>query len=229
MGESRGARLKEAIEALSKPYGKEGARNPGSTPLDHLVYGLIARNSPQRAARAAFERLQAGFVDWNELRVAEVREIVEHLHGLGDSAELLGRAELVRRTLQSLFDARDTVRIVFEEASDEDEVARALRSVPGFSPGLALAMLARARPEPPVRLDPGLARVAQRLGIIPRTGGEAKQAESLAAAAGSGETRVLLHFLFAEHAEKACVPNRPLCETCPCREFCEYARRKGAE
>ena len=71
--------------------------------------------------------------------------------------------------------------------------------------------------------------MAQRIGIIPRTGGEVKQAETLAAAAGGGETRILLHFLLAEHAETACVPNRPLCETCPCREFCDYGKRKGAE
>lgn len=229
MAERRGPKLRQALEALGKVYGKEGARNPGDSPLDHLVYGIVAGRSPQRSARAAFARLQKAFVDWNELRISEAREIVEHLGGIGEKADLRARAELVRRTLQTLFDARDTVRIEFEEEGDEEEIARALRSVPGLSPGLVAAMLARARPEPPIRLDAGIARVAQRLGVIPRTGGEAKQEAALAAAAGPGEARVLLHFLLGEHAETVCVPNRPVCETCPCVEFCDYGRRRGAE
>ncbi len=229
MGERRGSKLRGALEALGKVYGKEGARNPGDAPLDHVVYGIIAGRSPQRSARAAFARLQKGFVDWNELRVAETREIVEHLGGIAERAELHARAELLRRTLQALFDARDTVRIVFEDPTDEEEVVRALRTVPGLSPGLVTSMLARARPDPPIRLDAGISRVAQRLGVIPRTGGEAKQEAALAAAAGPGEARVLLHFLLGEHAEAVCVPNRPSCEECVCLESCDYGRRRGAE
>ena len=111
MADRRGARLGKVLEILAHTYGKEPSRNPGDTPLDHLVYGIIAGNSPMQKARAAFESLRESYVDWNELRVAEAREIVEHLDGLGDRAELYPRAELLRRTLQGLFDARDTVRI----------------------------------------------------------------------------------------------------------------------
>ena len=83
MADRRGARLAKALEALAREHGREPARNPGDTPLDHLVYGIIAGSSPQQKARAAFERLREEFVDWNELRVAEAREIVEHIDRLG--------------------------------------------------------------------------------------------------------------------------------------------------
>jgi len=221
----RGAKFGKVLEGLARVYGKEGARNPGSKALDHLVYGVMAGRSPQRVARRAFERLQGAFVDWNELRVAEPREIAEHLTGLGDREDVRGRAELLRRTLQALFDARDTVRIVMETPEDEQEVMRALGTVPGLSAGLVAAVIARDRPEPPIRLLPGVSRMAQRLGVIPRTGGEAKQAAALGAATGSGESRVLMHFLLAEHAETVCVPNRPACETCPVLEHCAHGKK----
>lgn len=228
MAGGRGARLGKVLDALGKVYGKEGARNPGSRALDHLLYGIVAGNSPQRVARKAFERLSEAFLDWNELRVAEVREIVEHFGGLCDPREGVARAELLRRTLQSLFDARDKVRLDLESPEAEEEVVRALGMVPGLSQGLVAAVIARERPEPPVRLGAGIARVAQRIGLIPRSGGEAKQAAALAQAAGSGEPRVMLHFLLAEHAEKVCVPQRPACETCPCLELCDYGKKKGS-
>ena len=226
---ARGAKLGRILEELAKVQGKEGARNPGTKALDHLVYGVMAGASPQRAARKAFESLQGAFVDWNELRVAEPREILEHLTGLGDREDLRGRAELLRRTLQAPFDARDTVRIEMETPEDEQEVMRALGTVPGLPAGLVAAVVARDRPEPPVRLLPGISRMAQRLGVIPRTGGEVKQAAALAAAAGPGEARVLMHFLLAGHAETVCVPNRPACETCPVVELCDHGKKNAGK
>jgi endonuclease-3 len=228
VAERPGSLLKKVLEALGRAYGKEPSRNPGSTPLDHLVYAVVSERAPQRAARRAFERLKDAFTDWNELRVAESREIVEQLQGLGDRETLQARAELLRRTLQALFDARDTVRIVFEKPEDEDEVLRALNTVPGLSPGIPAAVVARAIPEPPIRLSAGLSRVAQRIGLVARSGGEAKQAQVLDAAVRD-DARVLLHYLLGEHADKACLPKGPLCETCPVLEMCEFGTRKGAE
>ncbi|HEU4394817.1 MAG TPA: hypothetical protein VFS92_04565 [Planctomycetota bacterium] len=228
MAERPGALLRKVLEALGKGYGKEPARNPGNTPLDHLVYAVVSERSPQRVARRAFEKLRGAFTDWNELRVAESREIEEHLQGLGEKAGVRAKAELLRRTMQALFDARDTVRIVFEKPEDEDEVARALNTVPGLSPGIPAAVVARAIPEPPIRLSAGLSRVAQRIGLIPRSGGEAKQAQVLGGAVRD-DARVLLHYLLGEHADKVCLPKGPLCETCPVLEMCEFGQRKGAE
>ena len=226
----RGPRLGKVLEILARDYGKEPSRNPGDTPLDHLVYGIIAGNSPMQKARAAFEALREAFVDWNELRVAEAREIVEHLDGLGEREVLYPRAELLRRTLQGLFDARDTVRIELDKTGgkpeEEQEVVRALSTVPGLSPGLVGAVMARAVAEPPVRIAPGMVRVAQRIGVIPRAGGDAKHASALASGAGDRDGRILMHYLLGEHGERFCHPKAPLCETCPCLEICEFGRRK---
>jgi len=228
--ERRGPRLGKVLEVLAHAYGKEPSRNPGDTPLDQLVYGIIAGNSPMQKARAAFEALKESYVDWNELRVAESREIVEHLDGLGDRAVLYPRAELLRRTLQGLFDARDTVRIELDKTGakpeEEQEVVRALNTVPGLSPGLVGAVMARAVAEPPVRLSPGMVRVAQRIGAIPRAGGDSKHAAALASAAGDRDARILMHFLLGEHAERVCLPKNPACDTCPVLEHCEFGKRK---
>lgn len=229
MGSKRGPRLNKTLEVLAKSYGREPARNPGDTPLDHLVYGIIAGNAPQQKAREAFHSLHETYVDWNELRVAEAREIVEHLDGLGNREDLYPRAELLRRTLQALFDARDTVRIELESPEEVQEVLRALGTVPGLSSGLVSAVIAKAIPEPPIRLTAGMARVAQRIGIIPRSGGDSMQAEALASSAGDGENRVLVHFLLGEHADTVCLPKNPACESCPCLSFCDFGKRRGAE
>jgi endonuclease III len=229
VGSPKGSKLGKTLEVLAKTYGKDAARNPGDKPLDHVVHAIVAERTQQRSARAAFERLKSTFVDWNELRVAEVREITEHLGGVGEPPAVHAKAELLRRTLQALFDARDTVRIEFSREEDEGEVARALNTVPGLSPGIPAAVLARALPEPPIRLGAGMSRVGQRVGFLPRTGGDAKQAQVLASSARDNDKRVLLHYLLAEHADKVCLPKGPLCDTCPVLPLCDYGKRKGAE
>ena len=229
MASGRGGKLKKALEILARTYGKEGARNPGSSPLDHLVYGILAGNGPQQKARKAFHRLEEAFVDRNELRVATTQEVVEHLKDLASADETRGRADQLLRTLQGLYDALDRVRIDLESEDDEREVARALNTVPGLSPGLAAAVVARARPEPPIRLSSGISRVAQRTGILPRSGGEAKLSAALASAAGGGEGRVLVHLLLTEHAERVCVPKNPDCPNCPLVSHCDYGKKKTSK
>jgi endonuclease III len=229
VGSKSGPKLTKTLDVLAKGYGREPARNPGDTPLDHLVYGIIAGNAPQQKAREAFRSLQDTYLDWNELRVAESREIVSHLDGLGNREDLYPRAELLRRTLQSLFDARDKVRIEMETPEEVQDVVRALGTVPGLSSGLVSAIVAKEVPEPPVRMTAGMSRVAQRIGILPRSGGDAKHAAAIASAAGDGENRVLVHFLLGEHADTVCLPKNPLCESCPCLTFCDFGKRRGAE
>jgi endonuclease III len=224
-GAARGARLSKALEALAKVHGKEPARNPGSEPLDHLVYGILAGNGPGNRAREAYDALAEAFVDRNELRVATTEEIVEHLGALGDEKVARARADLLRRALQALFDSLDKVRIIADTDDAAARVGRILGNLPGLPPGLAAAVVARSRPEPVVRPNAGMLRVAQRLGVSDR-GNEAKQVAALEAGAGSGDARVLLHYLLTEHAETHCHVAAPKCDECPAESICDFAKKK---
>jgi len=225
MGQSRGARLSSAIEALGKLHGKEPAHAPGKEALDHLVYGILAGNGPASRARDAFSAVGEAFVDRNELRVAADAEITPHLGSVEPEEERGRRANLLRRALQGLFDTRDRVRMEFETEDDTARVVRALSSVEGLSPGLVAAVVARARPDPPIRGNPAMLRTAQRIGVVP-SGGEKAQAEALVRALGPDDgLRVLAHYLFTEHGETYCLPRAPRCGECPCLGFCDYGRR----
>ena len=48
-------------------------------PVDALVFAIISENLTESQAQAAIKKLKDYFVDWNDLRVATVEEIIEVL------------------------------------------------------------------------------------------------------------------------------------------------------
>ncbi len=203
------------LEALVRIHGKEPARNPGSTPLDHLVFGIIAAGVPAARARTAYDAVTEAYVDRNELRVAEVHEILPHLAALQDPAVIAARAALLRRVLQGLFDALDRVRIEITSPEEGEEVRRVLGGMSGLSPGLVAALVCRATEDQPVVPNRAMVRAAQRLGMLPKGGTETRQAAALSALGGNAEGRVLVTFLLTEHGETCCGEKGSGCDACP--------------
>ncbi len=229
---SKKAKTSQILDTLAKKYGKEPARNPGKDPMDHLVYGVLAGDGAMQKSRKAYAAVDEAFVDRNEMRVATREEIAEHLDELGNEETAKERADLLIRTLQGLFDAHDKVDVTLKEETEEDVMerdglVRTLGSVNGLSLGLVAAVVARALPDTKVRLNTGMARVAQRVGLIPATGGESKKAAALAKDLKSEDQRVLAHYLLTEHSEEYCYPKGPDCDVCPCASVCEYAKKKA--
>lgn len=96
----------DRIQLLQKVVGKHFT--PVLAPkdrnvLEHLVYASCLEDAPYDLADEAFHRLQEFFVDWNEVRVTTVTELVEHFHTLPDAA---GAAQRVKKNLQSIFETR---------------------------------------------------------------------------------------------------------------------------
>jgi endonuclease III len=48
-------------------------------PVDALIYAIVSENMSQTAAQSALKRFTDTFVDWNDLRVSSVEEIIEAL------------------------------------------------------------------------------------------------------------------------------------------------------
>lgn len=71
--------------------------------LEHLIYASVLEDAPYDVADEAFHRLQECFVDWNEVRVTTVTELVEHFQNLPDA---VAAATRVKKNLQSIFETR---------------------------------------------------------------------------------------------------------------------------
>ncbi len=95
--------LREVLANLDKAY-------PGApaTDLDFFVMAILGEITPELFA--AFRRLRAGFVDWNEARVARMVELAKLLDPLPEADALAFR---LRATLNKLFDLRGAMDLTF--------------------------------------------------------------------------------------------------------------------
>jgi endonuclease III len=78
-------------------------------PVDALIYGVVSERMSAPAAEAAMKGIRRTFINWNDLRVSRVEEIVE---ALGDSSAA-GRdtASMLTGALRAVFDIHHTVSL----------------------------------------------------------------------------------------------------------------------
>jgi hypothetical protein len=82
-------KIQKLYRSLKK---KPGKQTPADfvEPVDALVIAIISENLTETQAQAAIKKLKDYFVDWNDLRVATVEEIVEVLGPDFPSARNIG-------------------------------------------------------------------------------------------------------------------------------------------
>lgn len=78
-------------------------------PVDALVYALISENMSETAAQSAAKRFADYFVDWNDLRVSRMEEIVEVLGA--DTAATRNIASALTGFLGVVFNEHGTVSL----------------------------------------------------------------------------------------------------------------------
>ncbi len=99
---NRGDRIQLLQKVVSKHFTPVLAPKDRNI-LEHLIYACVLEDAPYDVADEAFHRLQECFVDWNEVRVTTVTELVEHFQNLPDA---VAAATRVKKNLQSIFETR---------------------------------------------------------------------------------------------------------------------------
>jgi endonuclease III len=126
----RGAILSRLQKVLRKHY-KPADVDLSRPVLEQAVVGLLLENARHEVAEAMYAALPQAFFDWNEVRVASVKELAELLARLPDPA---AAATNVRKFLQSVFDAHyafdlEAIRkLTLGQAQDK------LQKLPGITP-----------------------------------------------------------------------------------------------
>jgi endonuclease III len=77
--------------------------------VDGLVYAILSEDISEAAAQAAIKRFASYFIDWNDLRVSRVEEIVEVLGE--DTPITRGIASALTRVLRAIFEKYNMVSL----------------------------------------------------------------------------------------------------------------------
>jgi outer membrane biosynthesis protein TonB len=99
--------------------------------VEFLVESIVLSETPRDEARKGFEKLREEFVDFNELRVAPVREIAECLGKDHPSAKV--KASEITAVLNALYNQLCRMSLAFLKDMPKRDVRRRLREL-GCSP-----------------------------------------------------------------------------------------------
>ncbi len=188
-------------------------REPGTTPYQVIVAEILL----QRTTAAAVARAYSGFVErypsWAALAQANLNDLENALRPLG----IWRRKALAFQRLALAIEANGGV-----VPRTRKELER-LRGIGPYTAGAVLAIV-YGRAEP--LLDVNMARLLGRcLGLSEQSGaGSGQSLNALALRLVSGKRSLEVNWAMLDFGALVCRPRRPLCQECPLRTRCGYAR-----
>ena len=201
-------------------------------PLEQLILLLLSRGASIRRARSVMKRLQAEYVDWNEVRVTGVHELHGHVSLLGQRG-MEGKAEALKELLESVYSRFNKLNLDFLMAATETADLTRKRErfqtyVETRSPALAAMLDMCGSRRQDVVIGAGLPRVLKDLGWLGGRSATQKHARDAIDrhVPPEGRAGVLwrLHLL----AEEANQPSESLCVSCFVAAPCTRCKAKLA-
>jgi endonuclease-3 len=222
-------KLDKILKTLERKYSRSVLPDEGASLLERFVFYLLFYANPVTNARKAVKALTDPdvFGDWNEVRVATVREIEDAIaeHRIEHAGFFAPR---LKKFLQYVFEELDDVQIEDVKTLKPEKAKKFLGQLDGLPPWASTYLLCALGMESMVPWDPHTERVAGRLRIVEPQSPLPQRKKVLRAALQSvpEEDPLRLHHLFVEHGKKTCHEEDPKCTKCPISRDCDwYARR----
>jgi len=218
------AKALEIHLCLRAAYG-EPERLSDPDPVRALVLTILSQNTNDRLRDMAFDRLQAAFPTWEQVRDAPAQAIARAIQiaGLGQQ-----KAQHIKGALQRITDERGALSLGFLKEMPLDEAKRWLLSIRGVGRKTAAIVLLFTLDKPAFPVDTHIHRVSKRLGLIPGNASRDK-AHDLLEALLPPETYYSFHINLIQHGREVCQARRPRCEACSLRHTCDYYAAFTAE
>ncbi len=213
--------LDEKIEwvqlALVQHYG-DLTWQPSIDPLSELVLTILSQHTSDTNRDRAFASMKARYPTWEEVVEAPTEELADAIKsgGLGNI-----KAPRIQGVLRQIWRERGSWDLSFLAGLPLAEAKAWLSGFNGVGPKTAACVLMFACGLPVLPVDTHVYRVSQRIGLIDaRT--NAEKAHDVLEAMLPPEKRYTFHINMITHGRKVCKAQRPLCEICVVREWCNY-------
>jgi len=121
-------KLKDLLTRLQRQYGSPDGITRGD-PLEELLLGILSRDVPESRGRQALQKLKEEMVDFNELRVAAVRDIVDELGR--DFPSVRQKAQAITSVLGGIFEKLENLDISFLKNKAKRDARKWLLGLPG--------------------------------------------------------------------------------------------------
>ena len=211
------------VKQLDKEYGELAWRSHGE-PLDALMQTILSQATSDVNSGRAFDSLRRAFPGgWDEVRLAEVRDIADVIRcgGLADA-----KAPRLRAVLQEIHERVGSTSLEFLKTTPTDEAKTFLNSFHGVGPKTTACVLMFSLGRPVLPVDTHVFRVSHRLGLIDEKLGEAKAHNALQSQLKDSDV-YSYHVHLIRHGRRVCVAQQPRCEECVLGSKCAYRQAGG--
>lgn len=208
-------------ERLLEFYGEPIWRNPLPA-IDELVSTILSQNTNDINRDRAFNSLRARFSTWEEVRDANVSDVVEAIRPSGLANQ---KGPRIQQVLRSITEERGSLDLSFLKDLTVEEARNWLTRFNGVGPKTAAIVLCFSLDMPAFPVDTHVYRVTGRIGLRPEKM-TVEQAHPHLESLFPPETYYAAHLNIIRLGREICQARRPRCEECPIRNLCDYGMKR---
>jgi len=208
-------------ERLLEFYGEPIWRNPLPA-IDELVSTILSQNTNDINRDRAFNALRARFSTWEEVREANVSDVVEAIRPSGLANQ---KGPRIQQVLRSITEERGSLDLSFLKDLTVEEARNWLTRFNGVGPKTAAIVLCFSLDMPAFPVDTHVYRVTGRIGLRPEKM-TVEQAHPHLESLFLPETYYAAHLNIIRLGREICQARRPRCEECPIRNLCDYGMKR---
>lgn len=214
----------ELLERLAAHYGSPGPE-PGLSILELGAYLILQQGGDRAGAREAVERIRSATVDWNEVRVSSLSELLEWCRPAGGQ-DLKARCLQLREYLANVYRDQNDVTLGILKEMDLEQRRKYLAGLAPLKPWMIHHLLCAADHYRVFQFNNDMNRVLQRTGLIEREGSPRKAAEAAERLIGGHERSVAYQGALVQHGLDICIPaiRVTLCRVCPIQDSCPSSK-----
>ena len=197
---------------------------PHMDPVSELVSTILSQNTNDVNRDVAFDRLVARFPTWEEVRDAEVEEVIEAIRPAGLANQ---KGPRIQGALRIITQEQGELTLDFLAECPVEEAKAWLSSIKGVGPKTAAIVLLFSLGRPAFPVDTHVHRVTKRMGLIgPRTSREKAHVELEALV--PTQHYYAFHLNVIRHGRRVCTSRKPNCQACNLRGLCDFYREQGS-
>lgn len=196
-------------------------------PLSELVSALLSHRTKNRDSGRAYDRLRERFLTWDAVRDAPTAEVEAAISPCTWPEQKAPRLQAV---LRAITEAQGALSLDFLADLPVNEARGWLERLNGVGPKTSAATLLFSRlRRPALPVDSHHHRVAQRLGLIPKSMAVGPSHDALAALVPpewDAQAVYDHHEVFMLHGQECCFWKNPACRRCPVLDLCPEGGRR---
>lgn len=210
-------RIESILEPLEARYGVAKWK-PRADPLEELIHCVLSQHTSDANSFRAYQRLREAFPDWQAVVEAPTEKVAEVIRSGGLANQ---KAPRIQAVLRAIYAERGAYDLNWLAELPTESARQFLLRLPGIGPKCTAIVLCFSLGRPVIPVDTHVFRVSWRLGLIPKSLGEAKAHDALEKLVP--EPLVYrFHVALIRHGRAVCKAVRPRCQECPLTEFCAY-------